>query len=426
MYIKYKYIVPIAIIVTNLFMILFLTRIIDTAIFKICWYDQARDFLEQSSSMPINPGNVRISTILLLAALSISFYAKRLNKRLAVLLCVADFFIVYFITMNLNFCYTGLFLFVVINVLFLSEKMIVKLIFMSFAVFAYVYFDRGLSALDTYISFLNGDSTVVLIVFNIISTVNQVLVLLFFILAIQEEIIENKITLNKNDILEKTTKELETLNYQLIENSEKNQEISKLKERNRMAGEIHDTIGHYVTSITMGLDASLEIFDQNPEETKKLLLRLAELSRTSLLDIRMSVNELKQESLEQYSLEQIILNLIENIKGYTAVKFHTNINTGGKILNCEQKTLVMRIVQESITNCIKYSKAQNLWIHLEIIKSRLYLQIKDDGEGCKELIKGIGLQSMEDRVEKNKGNILFHTESGQGFTVRCDFDLKGE
>lgn len=427
MFKRYKYAVPVMIILTNVIMILFLTSIVDLAISRICWTNQAREFLEQTNYVPINSDNNRIATILLLCALIVSYFAKQLNKKAALILCLIDFVIVYLITMYLNFCYTGLFLFIVLNVLMFSEKMTIKIAFMVLAVFGYVYFDRGFTMINTYIAFYDTVNYDALITFyNVINTVNQVLFFAFFILTIQEEIIENRITLTKNELLEKTSKELESLNYELIQNSEKNQEISRLKERNRMAGEIHDTIGHYVTGITMGLDASIEIMDDNPEETKKLLRKLAEMSRASLLDIRTSVYELKQDSLVKYSLEQIISNLIENISSYTTIQFHTNINTGGKILSTQQKLLVMRIVQESITNCIKYSKAENIWIHIEVIRSRMFLQIKDDGEGCKDLVKGLGLASMEERVLKINGNICFDTGPGQGFLMRCDFFLEEE
>jgi len=174
----------------------------------------------------------------------------------------------------------------------------------------------------------------------------------------------------------------------------------------------------------MGIDACIELADKNMGEAKKLLRQLSKLSRESMLDIRTSVYELRQHSIESISLEQLIKSLIGNVSSYTDIKFHFGIRTDDKLISPRDKKLCMRIVQESITNCIKYSSAENMYIDVEVAGPQFYVTIKDDGVGCVRFEDGIGLKTMRERIKEVDGDIEIVTGINEGFTIRCRFMLE--
>ena len=421
----YKYIIPSLILLTNFIMIIFVTDVITQATADITWNNQARSFLELYRTLPIAPNRIWLTQIMLMVFLAVSFFLKTKFRMSATPLCVADLIAVIIITIYMNYCYTGLFLFVILSAVMFVNGTSLKLIFSIFAVACYIFFAQGLNLLTAYIRYMvDMDVNFIQRTINSISTVNQILFFLCIVFIIQEGLIANKIALSRNEILEKTSEKLELLNYELTENVGKSQEIARLKERTRVASEIHDTVGHYLTSIIMGLDACVKLVDINLTEAKKMLKQLSKLSRESMFEIRTSVYELRQDSIERISVEQLINNLVDNVDPYTDISFHLEIQTGDKMISLKEKKLSMRIIQEAMTNCIKHSSAKNVYINTEVAGSRFYLQIKDDGVGCARFEEGIGLKSMRERVKEADGELKIITNINEGFTIFCEFMLE--
>ena len=421
----YRYLIPNFIILVNCIMIIFIAYIITQATTDIVRNDQARNFLEMYRYLPLATNRMWLILILLIVFITVSFMLKMRFRLLAIPLCLADLAAAIVITMCLNYCYTGLFLFVILCAVIFINNISLKILVCVAAVVGYIYYARGLNMLSAYIAFMvDMDVDYLQRTINLISTINQMLFLLFIVLMIREEMMANKIALSKNELLSKTTEHLELLNYELTENAEKSQEIARLKERTRLASEIHDSAGHYITSMIMGIDACIELFDKNRYETKKLLTQLAQLSRESMLDIRASVYELKLHSIESFSMEQLTKSLIDNISPYTDIKFHLGIRTGDKLISTKDKKLCMRIVQESMTNCIKHSSAKNMYIEAEVAGSELCMEIRDDGVGCAQLEEGFGLKTMRERIKEVDGNIEIITGLNNGLTIQCRFTLE--
>ena len=86
--------------------------------------------------------------------------------------------------------------------------------------------------------------------------------------------------------------------------------MAQTRERNRLAREIHDTLGHTLTGIVTGLDACMALVDVSPEQTRKQLSLLSKVGREGIRDIRRSVNELRPDSLERLSLEVAIRKMV--------------------------------------------------------------------------------------------------------------------
>ena len=100
--------------------------------------------------------------------------------------------------------------------------------------------------------------------------------------------------------------ELERANEQLLEYASMSEKVAETRERNRLAREIHDTIGHVLTGIAAGLDACTALIDVSPDKTKQQLAAISNVAREGIKDVRRSVSELRPDSLERFSLEYAI------------------------------------------------------------------------------------------------------------------------
>ena len=104
--------------------------------------------------------------------------------------------------------------------------------------------------------------------------------------------------------------ELQNANEQLSEYADMAEKMAQTNERNRLAREIHDTLGHSLTGIIAGLDACLALVDVAPQEVKKQLKLLADVSRDGMKDVRRSVSELRPDEMERLSLNASIRKMV--------------------------------------------------------------------------------------------------------------------
>lgn len=197
-----------------------------------------------------------------------------------------------------------------------------------------------------------------------------------------------------------------------------NKEIEELtitKERNRVAQEIHDNLGHNLVALNMNLDVVSNILDKDMDKTKELIYKCQNLAQNSMDSLRKAVYALKDEDIS-LGLIKSIEKLVYNIEDENNLKIVLSIDE--KIENCspEYKNLIYTIIKESITNSIKHGKGDEIYIELKT-DDEIVLKIKDNGIGCHKIIKGNGLRGIEEKVNKFKGNIIYISEKGRGFEL---------
>ena len=200
---------------------------------------------------------------------------------------------------------------------------------------------------------------------------------------------------------------LKKYNEQLKIDKEKNIQIAILTERNRIARELHDSIGHAISSSILQLEALKIISNENA-----IISGLNTLQNTlsnGMEDIRKNIHNLYSESLELKSQIEKLCREIPNID--TEIIYNLEDD-----LDYNLKFDILSIVKEAITNCIKHSNATKLKITL-LSQPKFYsIVIKDNGSIFDENVfkssKGIGLMSMEDIVKKHNGFLNYKFENG--------------
>jgi len=209
--------------------------------------------------------------------------------------------------------------------------------------------------------------------------------------------------------VEKLNEELEKSYNLLKAQAERIEELTITKERNRVARELHDNLGHGLIALNMNLDVAEKTIDKDTEGAKKLIQKSIELVKDSMENLRKAVYALKEERHE--SFKKSIEEIAENIKSTGKVKVILNINDKSESLSPEYKEILYFTIKEALTNSIKHGKADEIRIDLSL-EENVKLIIKDNGIGCKNLVKGNGILDLESRIKDYNGKMSFITNDG--------------
>jgi signal transduction histidine kinase len=210
----------------------------------------------------------------------------------------------------------------------------------------------------------------------------------------------------------KAKEELEEANRKLTEYAERVEDIAVLNERNRLAGEIHDTIGHSLTALIMEIDIANKLIDRDVEKTKDELKKAAVLARSTLAEVRKSVRAMKPENIEDMMGIKAVQELIREFEKATKILVKFNVSKNRYMLSPSIDVTIYRTIQEALTNCAKHGHADRVSVDLSFKEGYIELSIKDNGTGCREFTKGVGTRTMEERVRTLGGTVDFKGDDG--------------
>jgi signal transduction histidine kinase len=196
-----------------------------------------------------------------------------------------------------------------------------------------------------------------------------------------------------------------------------------LEERNRIAREIHDSLGHSLTALNLQLETGLKLWQSNPIKAQAFLAKAKELGSKALQDVRESVSTMRSHPLQEQSLEQAIASLAENVQRSTGVAPICHIHLSH--VPVEISTAIYRIVQESFTNICKYAQATEIKLEITRTKNSLQVTISDNGMGfdLTQNTTGFGLQSMRDRTLALGGYFNINSAPGSGCQITATIPL---
>jgi len=194
--------------------------------------------------------------------------------------------------------------------------------------------------------------------------------------------------------------------------------LAALQERQRIARDIHDSLGNALTTLNIQLQTAQKLWHLDPALAEKFLAQAQVLGAIAIQEVRQSVNSMREIAPPEQSFIDMIGSLVQNFYQTTGVLPSTNINLS-KSLPTEVTTTLYRIIQESLTNICKYALATNVEIDLCHTSSIVRLLILDNGKGfsLSEKTTGFGLQGMQERVEALKGNFNLDSEPGLGCLI---------
>ena len=424
--------------VVNFLMIVFMSIVSSNTTGLICENSIAREFIEKIRSVPTVAWKMPVFSMLLLFVISISVITRekffRKNQLALYFFCIFDILLCIGIMSYLNMDYKGILLIAIANIVTYIDGKKRKSAFILLIIIIYITLDYNILSIKYSIFNINDyvqyyTSLQRLYIFsikNILSSINEIIFILFMIQVIQSEKDENDKISELYSKLYKSSEELEVINIQLQDYARKSQEAAKIKERNRLAREIHDTIGHTLTGIAIGLEACIELSEFNISKMKLQMIKISELARDGLLDVRRSMRELRPDALERFSLIAAISKLSEDINECTNTKVKIQIKGQVHKMDADEEEIVYRIVQEGITNAVRHGAASEIIVTLEFAENKLQIKIKDDGIGADEIKKGFGLRHIEERVDMLGGEVNFGSNPAEGFFISAYLPIRRE
>ncbi len=217
--------------------------------------------------------------------------------------------------------------------------------------------------------------------------------------------------------------QLALANNKLRQYALKIEDIATLKERNRIAQEIHDSLGHYLTVLNINLEAAWKLSQRNPQEASIFLADAKKMGSTALDEVRKSVATLRFESWQNQSLKEALTTLTTDFYKSTGILPQCKIKIDFP-LPAQMKASIYRIVQEALTNICKYAQATEVTINIQT-QENLSLMVQDNGKGfnLNEQPKGFGLQSMEERALALDGWLKIETSLDRGCCIMAELPL---
>lgn len=213
-------------------------------------------------------------------------------------------------------------------------------------------------------------------------------------------------------------------NEQLRKYALRIEDQATLQERNRIARDIHDSLGHSLTALNLQLETAIKLWQSNPAKAEMFLKRAKELGSKALQDVRQSVSTMRSEPLQGRALPEAIATLAEEFHSATGILPSCKIYLG-RVIPDEVNTAIYRIVQEALTNISKYAAATEVKIQLTTTAIDLHLTIYDNGRGfnLEQNTTGFGLQSMRDRTLALGGNFAIDSTPAAGCCIMADIPL---
>lgn len=216
---------------------------------------------------------------------------------------------------------------------------------------------------------------------------------------------------------------LANANQQLRQYALRIENQATLQERNRIAREIHDSLGHSLTALNLQLETALKLLSSDPVRATEFLARAKQLGSEALREVRQSVSTMRSDTLQGRSLKDAIATLaLECLPTDISPIYSIQLE---RPLPTEVNTAVYRIVQEALTNICKYAEATEVKIQLNTTLTNLHLTVQDNGKGFNldQNTTGFGLQSMRDRTLALAGQFEIDSAPTMGCLITVDIPL---
>lgn len=411
----------------NIIVVMFINVFVYLTTKRILVNYDAREFLDEVLAVPWKPYDKIWQCALLLCVLVFSFVLRETvfakDDRIVVGTLILDAAAIFAILAIQNFNYNGILLLVFANVTFHMKNSKGRFFFIGLAIVSFLLADNemlvvnyNLYSVNDYIAYYDaGTQQYLLIIYRVLESLNIILFVGCCISVINDQ----------NNTIEEVNAlylELENANAQLHEYASMTEKMVQTRERNRLAREIHDTIGHALTGISAGIDACMAIIDISPERTKQQLELVSNTAREGIKEVRRSVNELRPDALERFSLQYAIQKMITDMTSVSERKVYFTSEVANLKFDEDEEMAIYRVIQESMTNAIRHGKADKVWITIKRDNSDVVLQIRDNGVGCKEIKSGFGTRHIKERIGMLGGKVIF--DGSKGFTVEARIPIR--
>jgi signal transduction histidine kinase len=222
---------------------------------------------------------------------------------------------------------------------------------------------------------------------------------------------------------ERLTCDLEAANRKLAEYATQAEELAATQERNRLAREIHDNLGHYLTIVNVQIEAARVTCESDPVRALDALSKAQDMARKGLNSVRESVAALRVSPVENRPLEEAIAELVDE-SGSAGITTKLHLVGESRFVEPKAALALYRATQEGLTNVRKHARASQVDVSLDFSQAdRIRLVVLDDGAGAADTNGGFGLTGIRERVQLLGGEFKVETQVGRGFRLEVSIPI---
>ncbi|NJD59315.1 MAG: hypothetical protein C3F13_14285 [Anaerolineales bacterium] len=223
------------------------------------------------------------------------------------------------------------------------------------------------------------------------------------------------------NLLRKQHASLQVANKQLAHYASTFENLTLSRERNRMSRELHDTVVHTLSGLSVQLETIKAYWDVEPETAKSILDSSLEATRTGLQETRRAIKALRASPLDDLGLQGAIQNLLDYAAQRGNLVIESSFPVGDLFLPPNVEQALYRIIQEAIENIIQHARATKLIFHLKNLDKDIDLVIQDDGIGFNPQVNSLaghfGLTGMQERAKLVGGELTINSQPQQGTNI---------
>ena len=245
----------------------------------------------------------------------------------------------------------------------------------------------------------------------------------------------------RNELFKKLAQansELEETHRQLAQSVAQEQELAVLRERTRLAREMHDTIGHALVLISVKLEAAQRLRERDPERCDGELESTKQIARETMTALRASIADLRSPTLEHAHINHALSRSASELAQRTGLRVTYTLQADIDLLPESVEETLWKVSQEAFTNIEKHAHASHVQVRISWQDEKLLMLIHDDGIGLPQQLcqpqkdnsledsspEGhYGLRGMFERVEAIGGHLTLHSGKEQGTTIEVELPL---
>ena len=215
-------------------------------------------------------------------------------------------------------------------------------------------------------------------------------------------------------------------NLQLSQYTNTLEHLATTRERNRLARELHDTIAHTLSGVSVNLEALKTIATEENAEMQGMIDSSLEATRTGLSETRRALRDLRAQPLEDLGLELALRQLATSTVERADLKLDLNIHSPLPYLAPNVEQVFYRIAQEALENTVRHANASLVSIDLKQVDDHLIMTVLDDGQGFNEKEINIedhfGMKGMRERALTIGADLIIESEPGKGTRLQLSWE----
>ncbi|RME47567.1 MAG: sensor histidine kinase [Caldilineae bacterium] len=222
---------------------------------------------------------------------------------------------------------------------------------------------------------------------------------------------------------------LQEAHRQLQEYAVQVEELAVAQERNRLAREMHDTLGHRLTVSVVQLEGAERLIPDDPARATQMVKTVREQVRAALGELRRIVAALRPPLEADLPLPRAIVRLTDEFQKATGIAVHRSLPPAIPPLPPAWRLTLYRTVQEGLTNVQRHADARRVWLAVQVNDQMLTLRLSDDGRGWSpgEPQQGFGLRGLRERAHQLGGELHLETglKGGAAIILRLPLPAEG-